>query len=210
MLGAVVLFGAVGTIAGTVTGGAKGETFVYVTDVVAPAAPGTIRELWLRDKQYATRVNVVVVGTTVRWVNDDPIYHNVFSVTPREPFDLGSFKSGFEPSRAFDAPGPISLYCNLHAAENGHLLVAPSTLFAKVGTDGTFTIAGVPAGPHVIRTFAPSRKATELSVDVADGATSTVTVEIPRHYGSRWRLGDFPHAPRKGPWPPFPERPAIP
>ena len=53
------------------------------------------RSRWRRrTRPFVPRVIGVPCGSTVTFPNDDPIFHNVFSLSPPQPFDLGLYRAG--------------------------------------------------------------------------------------------------------------------
>jgi plastocyanin len=56
----------------------------------------------------------VKVGDSVKFVNDDPFSHNVFSLSDVKSFDLGSFGQGLFKSISFDKPGTVEVECAVH------------------------------------------------------------------------------------------------
>jgi plastocyanin len=64
----------------------------------------------------------VPVGTTVRWVNDDDVFHTVTSTArlePRRPsglFGRSFFRRGDAFQYTFRRPGTFHYYCQPHAA----------------------------------------------------------------------------------------------
>jgi plastocyanin len=53
-------------------------------------------------------------GDSVRFTNDDPVPHNVVSVSPSNPFDLGVFRKGESKSVVLGKPGPVDVECSIH------------------------------------------------------------------------------------------------
>lgn len=56
----------------------------------------------------------VKVGDSVKFVNDDPFSHNVFSLSDVKSFDLGSFGQGLFKSITFDKTGTVEVECAVH------------------------------------------------------------------------------------------------
>ena len=50
-------------------------------------------EIKQQDKQFSPAVAVVPVGTRLSFPNLDTVFHNVFSKTPNDAFDLGVVKA---------------------------------------------------------------------------------------------------------------------
>ncbi|MDP4174111.1 MAG: cupredoxin domain-containing protein [Bacteroidota bacterium] len=60
----------------------------------------------------------VSAGTTVKWINEDPINHTVTSGTPGSPdgkFDSGTIGPNGTYSFKFDTKGTYNYYCKIHA-----------------------------------------------------------------------------------------------
>ena len=87
-----------------VPGGDTSELYVYVDNFRGPPVRGKAVEIKQENKQFIPRVQVVPVGTTVSFPNLDPIFHNVFSNSPRNGFDLGSYRAGDRPGRRCSTP----------------------------------------------------------------------------------------------------------
>jgi plastocyanin len=167
-----------GTIVGKVKGGG-GEAVVYLE--YAGAAPrGGVASMKQQGKQFVPRVLVVERGTKVDFPNADTVFHNVFSVTPDNSFDLGSYRQGESKSITLGKTGVVTVYCNMHPQMVGHVLVVPGGLYARVGSDGFFKLANVPAGKHRIVAWAPNAKPTGAAVEVADSEAATVELEVVR------------------------------
>ena len=56
----------------------------------------------------------IKVGDTIRFMNQDPFFHNVFSLSDLKTFDLGSFPKGQFKPVIFDKPGTVEVECAIH------------------------------------------------------------------------------------------------
>lgn len=54
------------------------------------------------------------VGDTIRFKNEDPFFHNIFSLSDLKTFDLGSFPKGQSKTVTFDKPGTAEVECAIH------------------------------------------------------------------------------------------------
>src|SRR5262245_10768767 len=128
---------------------------VYVTGFTRPP-PGEVQQLEQEDEQFHPRILPIVAGQTVTFPNRDPIYHNVFSVSPVHRFDLGQYRwSDLPRSERFDTPGLVPVYCNIHPSMIAFVAVLENDAFATTGADGRFRIEGVPVGERVVQAFLP-------------------------------------------------------
>lgn len=57
---------------------------------------------------------VAKVGDSVRFMNDDPFAHNVFSLSEVKSFDLGSYGQGQGKNVVMDKPGVVEVECAVH------------------------------------------------------------------------------------------------
>ena len=160
----------------TRAGGSAALAVVYAEPVDSPA-PRAPKRLTLtqKNKTFQPRVLAVPVGSTVEFPNNDGIYHNVFSLSPPQPFDLGLYRSGESPARTFSAPGIYRVFCNIHPQMSAVLVVAPTAYVAVAAADGRYTL-DLPSGRF--RVTAVSERATPASVEVTSTAGASSVPEL--------------------------------
>jgi len=56
----------------------------------------------------------VNVGDTIKFRNEDPWFHNVFSLSDIKTFDLGSYPKGQFKPVVFDKAGTVEVECAIH------------------------------------------------------------------------------------------------
>ncbi len=56
----------------------------------------------------------LAVGDSIRFVNEDPYFHNIFSLSDLSTFDLGSFPQGDSRTVTFDKAGSVEIECAIH------------------------------------------------------------------------------------------------
>ena len=67
-----------------------------------------------KGKAFLPNKLVVQPGDSVKFVNDDPFAHNVFSLSEAKSFDLGSYGQGLAKSVLLDRPGLVEVECAVH------------------------------------------------------------------------------------------------
>jgi plastocyanin len=67
-----------------------------------------------KDKAFTVSEVSIKVGDTVRFVNEDSFFHNVFSLSDAALFDLGSFPQGDHRDIQFDTAGEVEVECAIH------------------------------------------------------------------------------------------------
>lgn len=137
-----------GTITGTVTARpAKDlrDTVVYLKSVPGTYPHRTV-DMDQRSLEFAPHIVTVTVGDTVRFLNHDPLDHNVNS--PDCHYDLGTRGQGGERSHTFDKQGACTQLCKLHPEMLAYVFVGQNPYAAAVDKDGHYTIADVPPGTY--------------------------------------------------------------
>ena len=66
--------------------------------------PAPIARLIQKDKRFSPHVIAVRVGSEIEFPNQDPFFHDVFSIYRGKPFDLGLYESGACGKFAFPSP----------------------------------------------------------------------------------------------------------
>ena len=135
--------------------GAKGNNanaVVWLTPINAPEAvtarPAQRYRLAQHNKQFEPHLLVVPVGTAVDFPNQDPFFHNVFSLYKGKRFDLGLYEAGESRSVHFDKPGISFIFCNIHP-EMSAVVMAMATPYYDVSNGaGDVEIKDVPPGKY--------------------------------------------------------------
>jgi plastocyanin len=112
-----------------------------------PARPAT-GEIVQISRQFVPDTVVVPAGSTVRFPNQDPIFHNVFSLSKPKSFDLGNYSRNQTRTETFPKPGIVLVHCHLHPNMAAAILVAPNGFTAIADKSGKFTIHDVPPGDY--------------------------------------------------------------
>ena len=150
------------------------DAVVYVEGARAKPKP-TKATMVMKGKSFAPRVVVVGVGGTVEFPNEDPIFHNVFSVSGENRFDLDLYKRPKTGSWTFQHPGVVRVYCNIHPQMSAVVLVRDSPYFTKAAQDGSFLIEDVPAGKYTLTAW---HRANEAAQEVSVPAQGEVAVQL--------------------------------
>jgi plastocyanin len=166
---APVLAGPVSGLVRTITreGTPAATSIVYAEplDASAPRKPGT-HVLGQKDKTFQPHIVAVPVGSTVDFPNNDDIFHNVFSLSGPQPFDLGLYRSRASRSRTFAEPGTYRVFCNIHPQMTALVVVVPTPYVTLAGPDGRFVL-DLPPGRY--RLTAMSERASPVTVEVTSG-----------------------------------------
>jgi plastocyanin len=152
---------------------------VYLKD----ARPQTVAPMRIaihqRNDGFVPRVAAVTVGSEVEFPNDDPIYHNVFSLSRAKNFNLGRYPRGQTRRVRFDRTGVVKVFCEIHSHMSATVMVFDHPWFATPGEDGRFALATVPAGDREIAAWHERLGDTTLRVHVEAGRPTTADFVLP-------------------------------
>ena len=177
--------GSAGSISGRVTlskgGAARSDASNAIVWIEGPRRSGGAgRRLAMvqESKRFAPRVLIVPREGTVEFPNNDPIFHNVFSVSGGNRFDLGLYRSGATKSRGFGEPGLVRIYCNIHPQMVGFLMVVDSDFAAVTDRSGAFRFEGVPAGSWTLKAWHEEGAETSVPLIVPAAGDAPLTISI--------------------------------
>jgi plastocyanin len=152
---------------------------VYIDQPLAelkPRAPIALAVTTQKDASFEPHVLPIAVGTTVRWPNEDDIYHNVYSTSDAKEFDLNYYKKERVPEIVFDKPGRVDVFCAIHTKMHCIILVLPNPFFAMADGKGRFTIKDVPPGTYKLRAW--HERLPSQAKEVVVPAEGEVTVDF--------------------------------
>ena len=101
-----------------------------------------------RNKSFHPHLLVIPVGSTVEFPNDDPWFHNVFSLFDGKRFDLGLYETGTTRKVHFDRPGVSYIFCNIHPQMSAVVIVLDSPYYQISAKPGLVSIPNVPPGHY--------------------------------------------------------------
>jgi plastocyanin len=148
-------------------------------DAAAPppsdTAPLVIEQ---RDETFRPHVRPVLRGATVAFPNQDPVFHNVFSLSSARSFDLGRYPKGASKSVRFDRAGVVQVFCHIHSDMSAVVLVLDNPFFA-VPAGGRYVLEGVPAGEYRLVAWHERINPVARHVRVTAGGVTSMNFDIP-------------------------------
>lgn len=180
---------------------AKTETAVHSSHTMLPTQPASV--IWLtpletrttpavsspftlaqKNKQFSPHLLVIPVGSTVQFPNQDPYFHNVFSLFNGRRFDLGLYEAGSTRSVRFSREGVSYVFCNIHPEMSAVILALATPYFAVVAKQESVAIRDVPPGQYRLHVWSEGAALERLDaltrvIDVGGSNTDLGLIEIP-------------------------------
>jgi plastocyanin len=129
-----------------------------------------------KDKMFTPHLLVVPTGSQVEFPNQDPFFHNVFSLFNGKRFDLGLYESGTSRSVRFDREGVSYIFCNIHP-EMGAIVLALNTPYYGIsGENGFVVLHNVPVGSYRLNVWSENGQVanTDMSQKIVQVSTDAV------------------------------------
>ncbi len=167
--------------------GTLANVFVYVKAGLPPSAkyqaPATPVVIDQDGCRYHPHVLGIMVGQNLEIRNSDPVLHNIKAkATKNRPFNVSQPSAGMKTNRVFSAPEVmVALECNVHGWMNAYLGVLPHPFYAVSGSDGSFSIKGLPAGTYTIEAWHEKYGTQTATVTVAGAAPKTQDFTFAAH-----------------------------
>lgn len=145
-------------------------------------APKKHGEIDQKNLVFTPHVIPVLEGTTVDFLNNDDVLHNVFSPDKcAEKFNLGTWPRGQIRSYTFkEASCQAVILCNVHPEMEAYVVVVQTPYFAVSAKDGSFKIKNVPAGKYTLKIWHEKLKGESTVVEVPEKGSATVQFQLKR------------------------------
>jgi plastocyanin len=162
------------------------QVVVWLTPIgatVDPPRQTQIPRLVQKNKAFHPSLLVIPVGGKVEFPNQDPFFHNVFSLYDGKRFDLGLYESGTTRFVQFDKPGISFIFCNIHVQMSAVVIALNTPYYAISNLRGELSLPDVPPGRYEMQVFHASVAPEELravsrEITVAPGETSLGTFTL--------------------------------
>ena len=152
---------------------------IFFTDLAATRSAPMHASIAQRDEQFVPHVVAVTAGSSVAFPNEDPFFHNVFSLSRGASFNLGRYPSGASRSRTVTRPGIIKVFCEIHSHMSAVIRVFDHPWFSVPSDEGSFSIDNVPAGVHTLAAWHERIGERRDRVTIRPGATTQVHFTLP-------------------------------
>jgi plastocyanin len=166
---------------------AQPASVIWLTPLEAKTIPSARSGPFIlaqKNKEFLPHLLVIPVGSTVQFPNQDPYFHNVFSLFNGRRFDLGLYEAGGTRSVRFSREGVSYVFCNIHPEMSAVILALATPYFAVVEKQESTAIHDVPPGQYRLHVWSEGAALERLdaltrTIDVGGGNTDLGLIEIP-------------------------------
>jgi plastocyanin len=152
---------------------------IFFADLPAVKTAPMQASIAQKDEQFSPHVVAVTAGSSVAFPNEDPFFHNVFSLSRGSSFNLGRYPSGSSRSKVFTRPGIVKVFCEIHSHMSAVVRVFDNRWFTIPSDDGAFSIADVPPGEHTIVAWHERIGERRDKVTIKPGAATQINFTLP-------------------------------
>lgn len=160
----------------------KKDTVVYIEKVEGSFPPSEVHaKMDQVGLVFIPHVLVVLIGTTVEYLNSDDVAHNVFSPDKvADRMNLGTWPKGAIRPYTFNKLGVAAIHCNVHSEMEAFVVVLQNPYFSKTDKDGNYIIENVPPGEYTLKVWNEKYKAKEKKIEIKTGETITIDFKLKR------------------------------
>lgn len=164
--------------------GGVANVFIYLKRGVAPtaltvfSAPAGTAPVTMDQKgcRFTPHVLAVQQGGSVQFTNSDPTMHNVHTMPTtvgNQTIDASQGPGAAPQVRQFNAAeNMMPIRCNNHPWMQAFLNIAPNPYFTVSGTDGKFTLEGLPPGKYIVAAVHEKLGEQDIEVEVPAHGTA--------------------------------------
>lgn len=142
-------------------------------------------EIDQQDATFRPHVTPITPGTTVEFVNSDPFYHNVFSLTPGARFNIGRRPTGVSVEEVipqvegpFPELGVVELHCDIHPEMNAFIVTLQTPYFTRANDDGTYILEDLPPGQYRIYAYTARDHVTSFEVELGENERVSRSIDL--------------------------------
>ncbi|MGA2249042.1 cupredoxin domain-containing protein [Terracidiphilus sp.] len=101
-----------------------------------------------KNRTFIPHLQIIPTGSVVEFPNEDPFFHNVFSLFEGKRFDLGLYEAGSSKSVTFSREGISYIFCNIHPEMSAVVIALSTPLYAMADSKDSVLLRGIPPGDY--------------------------------------------------------------
>lgn len=137
-------------------------------------------ELDQKNCMYTPRVAAARVGQKVTFINSDPIFHNVRSVTKEnQKFNMAMPRKDQRETKVFTSPELfLQAKCSVHPWMGAYVAIMDHPFYDVTGEDGKFELKDLPVGYYTVEAWHEVFGTIKKEITVSDEGVTPLTFEF--------------------------------
>jgi hypothetical protein len=138
---------------------------VWITDgSKPPSMPETV--MTNSHKSFIPNLAVITAGSNVRFPNDDPFFHSIYSASRLNAFDLGFYDTGPGKVVPFEHSSVVEVHCHIHGFMAATIVVVNGPWAQTTAPGQTYILRNVRPGKHLLHvwTHGQGHKASTVTI----------------------------------------------
>lgn len=158
-----------------------GATVTYAGADYSPPPLSDTAVVDQRGRRFEPHVSLVAPGAAVSFPNSDDTRHHVYSFSEGNAFELKLYRSNDAPPVIFDAPGVVTLGCNIHDNMKAYVVVSEDAAQVLVDDGGLARLPWLPSGaPVTLRVWHPQLEgAVSFDLEAQETSSGSVALTLP-------------------------------
>lgn len=139
--------------------------------VVQPDEPMVLDQ---QNLEFVPGILAVRQHQSVRILNSDPVYHNVFSLSSVKRFDVGRRPQGEYLDVTFARQGAVEVFCDIHSNMHAVIYVVPpeTVNWLASETGSSFQFDSLAEGRYTLTVYAPGFNLYTTTIELGRGDTA--------------------------------------
>lgn len=145
------------------------EVIVALMKPSGTAGSGGIENVIIKGATMQPGVLLITPKTTVKFKNEDPFVHSLYSPDLGHAFDPEILPSRQLRQVQFLNPGIYAIQCKMTPHLKGYIIVDPKVIaVTQPGADASFTFENLPLGKYIIKVFFKNYEVGVQEVEIID------------------------------------------
>lgn len=129
----------------------------------------------IENARFQPRTLPIMTGTAVEFCNRDPVYHDIYSYSPNNPFQTPFFREK-KAITTFKQPGGATLHSSVYEEMKAQILVLDHPWFTKPRDTGYYHIRNIRPGIYKVTAWHPDFP--PITKDVEINYSETITLDF--------------------------------
>jgi plastocyanin len=163
------------------------EVVVFLEDKSGKTYPPVDKHVQMDQRSliFIPHVLPIQKGTTVKFLNNDTVEHNVYFLFEEtgKTLNIGTWTQGVSVTHTFDETGAVIVLCKLHLEMAAHVVVLDNAyfntaVFDRASQQASYMLKNIPPGNYILKTWHKKLKMKEKQAEITVESGKTTEYDI--------------------------------